>query len=571
LESRSTLDGVRLKVKWANKHVVNLQTARRQNRETRVASCTSRQLCGQLKAERTGARFFGVIITATHDARSRHTAGLLWNHGAARHGHSSNQLDMNGKAADNGNTPGLIRGLGLWASLAVVIGATIGQSVFLVTSDVAREVGSTAAVLAVWLIGGVVALLGTLCYAELGASMPEAGGDYLYLSRGLSPIWGFLYGWTSATVMKPGSAAIISAGLLRFVGFLLPSVAAPIFAWHIWIPHQSEPYQFTFTAAQPLAAAVIVVATVLNYLGVKTVGRFQIFLTALKVAMVAAIVILGLAVGRASGVHPALVTATGHTLLGIVLSALVPVMSAYNGFSNLGQVGGEIVNPQKTFSRAAIFGILSVIGLYILLNSTYFRILGFSRVAQSQHVASDALARLVGDGGARWLTVFMIVSAFGTLHSFFLTGPRVPYAMAQDGNFFDFAKRVQPTFRTPSGAVTFQGCVAILLVLTGAYQELYSFAVFAYCIFYPLTAVALIRLRVKQAELRRPYRVWGYPWTPIVFGAAAFAISVNLWLVRPVRSSIGLAIILLGVPFFYRWRRRAMAPVLVESTTSTMT
>jgi basic amino acid/polyamine antiporter, APA family len=462
---------------------------------------------------------------------------------------------------ENRKELGLVRGLGLWAAIAVVVGAMIGQSVFLVASDMAREVGSTMEVLAVWLLGGVVVLFGSFCFAELGAAMPEAGGEYVYLSRGLSPLGGFLYGWTSATIMRPGSAAIIAAGLLRFAGFLLPSVTAPIFTWHLSVPFQSQPYQFTFTAAQPLAAVVIVVATALNYFGVRTVGRFQIFLTAVKVAVVAAIVILGLTLGKTGGIHPAFITAPAHGATGAFLTALVPVMAAYNGFSFLGQVGGEIRNPEKNLPRAAIFGTLSVVGLYILINSIYFHILGFSGVAQSQHVASDALTLLVGDGGSRWLTVAMIVSAFGSLHAGFLTGPRVPYAMARDGNFFGFAKRIQPRFHTPSGALVLQGCVAILLVLTGTHQELYSYTMFATWMFFALTAVALIRLRATQPELPRPYRVWGYPWTPVIFGAAAFAISVNLWLVRPVRSSIGLAIMLLGVPFFYHWRKGAKASI----------
>jgi basic amino acid/polyamine antiporter, APA family len=149
----------------------------------------------------------------------------------------------------------------------------------------------------------------------------------------------------------------------------------------------------------------------------------------------------------------------------------------------------------------------------------------------------------------------MIVSAFGSLHAGFLTGPRVPYAMARDGNFFGFAKRIQPKFHTPSGAVVFQGCVTVLLVLTGTYQELYSYAIFAIWVFMGLTAVAVIRIRSTQPDLPRPFRVWGYPWTPVAFGFAAFAISANVWLTKPVRSSVGLAIILLGIAFFYYWRR----------------
>src|SRR6266516_120759 len=187
----------------------------------------------------------------------------------------------------------LVRALGLWSAIAVIVGSMIGQAVFLVASDMARELGSPTRVLAVWIIGGIVVLLGALCYAELGAAMPEAGGDYVYLSRGLGSIWGFLYGWTSSIIMRPGMAAVIAAGLLRFTGFLLPSVANPIFTWHLTVPFQSHPYQFTFTAAQPIAAGLIVLVTAINYLGVRTAGHFQIFLTSLKVAAVVAIVILG--------------------------------------------------------------------------------------------------------------------------------------------------------------------------------------------------------------------------------------------------------------------------------------
>jgi basic amino acid/polyamine antiporter, APA family len=210
--------------------------------------------------------------------------------------------------------------------------------------------------------------------------------------------------------------------------------------------------------------------------------------------------------------------------------------------------------------------VLLVVSFYLLINWVYLHVLGFSRVAHSQHVASDAMSLLLGTKGAEWMTLAMIVSAFGSLHVNFLGGPRVPYAMARDGVFFSFAKRVQPRFHTPSGAVIFQGCVAILLVLTGTYQEVYSLGMFAISTFSALTALALIRLRRTELELTRPYRVWGYPWTVVAFGGASFAISMNLWLVRPVRSSIGLAIILLGVPFFHHWRGRARSSIASAGT-----
>jgi len=435
----------------------------------------------------------------------------------------------------------------------------IGQSVFLVASDMARELGSPGRVLTVWIIGGIVVLLGSFCYAELGAAIPEAGGDYVYLSQGLSPLWGFLYGWANSMIMRPGMAAIMAAGLLRFTGFFLPSVTHPIFTWHLSVPFQSQQYQFMFTAAQPAAAAVIVLATVINYRGVRTAGHFQIFLTSLKVAAVITIVILSVTLDKRGEVYAASTGWPVQGSIGAVLTAIVPAMLAYNGFQSLGSVGGEVSNPQKNIPRAVILGTVLVISLYVLVNWSYFHILGLSRVAESQYVASDAMALLIGNSGAKWITVAMIVSAFGALHANFLTGPRVPFAMARDGHFFSFAKRVHPVFHTPSGALIFQGCLGILLVLTGTYQELYSFVIFAIWLFLALTPVALIQLRTKNSDLPRPFKVSGYPWIPLVFGIIACAIAMNLWMVRPVRSSIGLAIVFLGVPFFYRWRRAAIA------------
>jgi len=434
----------------------------------------------------------------------------------------------------------------------------IGQSVFLVASDMARELGSATAVLTDWVIGGVVVLFGAFCYGELGAALPAAGGEYVYLGRGLSPVWGLLYGWTSSIIMKPGAAAVIAAGLLRFTTFLLPAVADPLFTWHFAIPFQSQGYQFTFTAAQPLAAAIIVLVTAINYVGVRTAGHFQILLTSLKVMALAAIVILGVTLGKLSGIDLTLITSPVHVGMGAFLTALVPAMAAYNGFQALGPLGGEISNPQRNIPRAAILGSLVVVSLYVLINWSYFHILGFSRVTQSQYVASAAMAQVIGNTGARWMTIAMIVSAFGSLHVNFLIGPRVPYAMARDGRFFAFARRIQPAFHTPNGALIFQGCIAILLVLTGTYQELYSFELFAIWAFFALTAIALIRLRRKEPTLPRSYRAWGYPWTPLAFGVVAAAIAVNLWLVRPIRSSIGLVVILLGIPFFNFWRRQAI-------------
>jgi len=444
----------------------------------------------------------------------------------------------------------LVRGLGLWSATAIVIGDMIGTGIFLVPSDMARVVGSPAMVFAAWILGGVIVLFGAFCYAELGAAFPKAGGNYVYLDRGLGSLWGFLFGWMSSFLERPVAMATLAAGFLRFSGFLFPAVATPLFSWHI------GRYYFIFTVAQPLAALVVVAVTAINYLSVRFGGSVQVLLTSLKMGTIVVIVLGGMLFAKHAVVRAApLVAPLGFGAIGAVLTALVPAMWAYNGFNDLGDLGEEIVQPEKNIPRAIILGLLTVGGLYLLANVVYFHVLPLEELAQSRHVASDVVQSFAGSRGAVWLTVAMAISALGALHVVVLTGARIPYAMARDGVFFQFAKRIHPSFRTPSGSLIFLGSIGALLTLTGTYEELYSLFVFAVWIFFALTAIALLRLRKQEPDLPRPFRTWAYPWTPIIFLVAAIALTVNLWMVRPVRSSLGLAAILAGIPCFYYWRK----------------
>jgi APA family basic amino acid/polyamine antiporter len=276
----------------------------------------------------------------------------------------------------------------------------------------------------------------------------------------------------------------------------------------------------------------------------------------LKIGTIVVIAFGGLLLGHQAGVA-ALPHATpvGWGVIRALLTALVPAMWAFNGFNDLGDLGEEIRRPEKNIPRAILLGLFIVGGLYLAVNFAYFHVLPFADVARSQHVASDVVQGFAGSRGAAWLTLAMAISAFGALHVVVLTGARIPYAMARDGVFFQFAERVHPSFRTPSGALLFLGAVATVLALTGTFEELYSLFVFAVWIFFALTGVALLRLRRVEPNLARPYRAWGYPLTPLIFVFVAIALTVNLWMVRPVRSTLGLAVILLGIPFFYRWRK----------------
>jgi APA family basic amino acid/polyamine antiporter len=456
---------------------------------------------------------------------------------------------------DNPEASDLVRGLGLWPATAIVIGDIVGTGVFLVASDMARAVGSAALVLAAWILGGIIVLFGAFCYAELGAAFPRAGGPYVYLSRGLGPLWGFLFGWMSSLLERPVAMATLAAGFVRFLGFFLPVLATPLFGIH------AGAYVFMFTPAQPLAALVVIAVTAVNYFSVRMSGAIQMLLTSLKIATILIIVVGGAWFATKHGVSAA--SPAPHFRLGMIgalLTALVPAMWAYNGFNDLGDLGEEILHPQKNIPRAILLGLLAVGGLYVMANIVYFRVLPFSSVAASQHVASDVVEAFAGARGAAWLTLGMAVSALGALHVVVLTGARIPYAMARDHAFFGFAGRFHPSFHTPTGGLILLGSIATVLALTGTYEELYSLFVFAVWIFFALTALAVLRLRRTEPDLVRPYRAWGYPCTPLMFLAAAIALTVNLWMIRPVRSSLGMAVILAGIPFFRRWHKRGQSP-----------
>ncbi len=455
----------------------------------------------------------------------------------------------------------LVRGLGAAAAAAIVVGTMIGTGIFLKPAEMASRGGSVAVVFAAWIIGGVLSLFGALSFAELGAAIPEAGGEYAYLRRGFGPVWGFLFGWMHSIVGRPASAASIAAGLLRFWGFLVPAVAAPLFTWHMSLPWVGRPYEFVFTRAQPLAVVAIGLITFINYLGVRLGGQVQVVLTMIKIASVLAVVALGFTLGRGSAANfqPLMPGALGWGTFSGFLAALAAGLWAYDGWEDLNLVGSEVQNPQRNIPRALVGGVLLVGGMYLLFSAVCLYVLPLGAVARSQHVASDVVERFGGHSAAQWITLAMVISALGSLNSSLLSGARVPYAMARDGIFFHVTASIHPKFRTPGGALIFQGVLTSLMALTGTFEELTSLFIFAAWIFYGAAVVAMFRMRRTEPNMPRPYRTWGYPWVPALFVIGAFALTVNLWLDRPVRSSLGLALILFGLIFYRRWRKTAEA------------
>jgi basic amino acid/polyamine antiporter, APA family len=438
----------------------------------------------------------------------------------------------------------------------------IGTGIFLKPAEMAREGHFVSVVFAAWIVGAILSLFGALSFAELGAAIPEAGGEYAYLRRGFGPAWGFLFGWMHSIVGRPSSMSSIAAGLVRFLGFLLPAVATPLFTWHIALPGLTpwiKPYDFIFTWEQPLAVFWLLLMTGVNYLGVRLGGAVQVLLTAIKIVSVA--IVIGVALfAPANAPHapdPMWPAGLNAGVFSAFLATLAAALWAYDGWEDLNLVGSEVENPSRNFPRALVGGVSLVAVIYLLFSAACLRVLPFETVAASPHIASDVVAHVVGRGAAAWITIAMVISALGSMNSSVLSGARVPYAMARDGIFFKVADGVHPKFRTPGRALIFQSVLASLMALTGTFEELTNLFIFAAWIFYGLAIVALFRLRSTEPNLPRPYRCWGYPWVPGFFVVGALALTLNIWTERPGRSSIGLLLILAGLPFYKWWAARS--------------
>jgi APA family basic amino acid/polyamine antiporter len=324
------------------------------------------------------------------------------------------------------------------------------------------------------------------------------------------------------------------------------------------VPFSRAPYTFVFTWAQPLAVVALALLTFINYLGVRVGGRVQVILTIIKIASVGAIIVLAFTLARphGAGFHPFLPSSYGVATLAGFFGALAASLWAYDGWEDLNLVGSEVEDPQRNIPRALILGVLFCGVVYMLFSAAAHWVLPFAAVAQSEHVASDVVVSISGRNAALWVTLAMAVSALGTLNASTLSGARVPYAMARDGIFFRKTARIHPKFRTPGGALVFECALASVFALTGTFEELTSLFIFAAWIFYGLAVVSMMRMRRTEPNLPRAYRCWGYPWVPVTFVAGAAALTITLWLARPVRSSIGLALILSGLFFYRNWQRK---------------
>ncbi len=446
----------------------------------------------------------------------------------------------------------LRRELGLWAAVSLVVGTVIGSGIFLVPKDMVLHVGSPGVVLAVWIVGGLLSLAGALSYAELAAAMPEAGGEYVYLSQAYGPLWGFLYGWTQMWVAKSGSIATLATAFFLYLGHFYPALERAFYTVPLPIGPGGGPLELRY--GQLLAVAVILLLALVNYLGVRFGAGVQVTVTAVKLGLIAAIIAVGLGAdrGNLSNFQTAIPAAGGAAGF---FAALVAALWAYDGWNNVSMVASEIRSPHRNLPVALIAGTLVVMGVYLLTNFAYFYVLPASAVAAGDRVAAEMMRAAVGDSGAAAVSVAAMVSIFAALNGSILSGARVPYAMAAGGLFFRSFSRIHPTYGSPGTAILGLSAWGAVLVFSGRYEELFRYVIFASWILYGMTAGAVLVLRRKRPELVRPYRTVGYPVLPILFVAGALCVIVYTFRNFPRESVLGLALILLGIPFYGRWRR----------------
>jgi APA family basic amino acid/polyamine antiporter len=423
---------------------------------------------------------------------------------------------------------GLLRALGLFDAVMLVVGTVIGSGVFLVSSDIARAVHGAGPLLAVWIGGGVLTMLGAMSLAELGAAIPHAGGIYTYIARAWGGGAGFLCGWMLFTVATSGSIATLAAALPIYAGSLVPLSPA---------------------AGKAVGIAAIAAFTAVNLFGVRHGSIAQNVLTTLKVgglvAMVAAIFLLPAPSRPPGGSVP------GGFGIAAVGTALVAVLWAYEGWHDVTFIAGEMRTPQRDFPRGLLLGTGIVIAVYLAANLAYLHVLTPAEIASSERVALLAIRRVAGETGGRLLTAAILCSILGAMNALVLAGPRAYYQMARDGLLFERFGRVHPVWRTPAEAILLQGIWSSLLVLfIGGFSQLFTYVIFGGWIFYALAVSGVIVLRRKEPALPRPFRVPGYPVVPLLFVAGALFLVVNTLATTPRESLLGLAFIAAGIPLY---------------------
>jgi amino acid transporter len=434
----------------------------------------------------------------------------------------------------------LRRELGLLDATTINLGTIVASAIFMVPASIAAALPATGPILLVWVVGAVVSLLGALCLAELGAAYPAAGGLFVYLREAYGPVWGYLYGWATAIVINPASIAAIAVAFATYTAFFVPLSGLGI---------------------KGVALLSIAALTALNCVGLRAGATTQNALTILKAVLVLALVAIAFVLpgGTTANLTP-LWPPDGHRLVAPLGVAMVAVLWAYDGWIEITYVGSEVKDPGRNVPRSIALATLLAAGLYLLMTTAFLYVLTPARMATSTVPASDAARVILGTAGGGFVAIAIMVSTLGANNGIILTSARIPYAMARTGLFLRSVGTLHPGRRTPVVSLTQQALVAGALALTGTYDQLFTYVVFASWMFYALGAGAVVRLRRTAPHLDRPYRTWGYPYTPLVFIAFALYLVGTTIVSSPRDAAVGVGLVAVGLAPYAYWRRRRVAP-----------
>ena len=435
-------------------------------------------------------------------------------------------------------TETLKRTLGSRDLTLLVVGNVIGSGIFLVPASVLLQSGESVPIaISVWLVGGLLSLMGALSYAELGSMDPGAGGLYAYIRDAFGPFPAFLYGWTLFFVIGAGTVATLAVAAADYMTQFTP---------------------MSSTQKSIIAVTLIVVMAVINVRGTKGSASVQNLATAIKVIAILAMSAVLFVLGEGSTLPAVVRTVAPASMSGIGLS-IISVLWAYEGWQYVTFVAGEAKDPQRTIPRALIVGTLILIAVYLVANFAYVAALGTARMAVSDRVAGEAVAQVLGPTAGKAIALAIIISMYSAAHATVITAPRVYFSMARDGLFFQKLAEIHPRYGTPAIAVLASCAWAAVLAMTGTFQQLLTYVVFIGWIFYALGAAAVIALRIKRPDAVRPFRVPGYPVTPALFVVAAAVIVGNTVISQPRQAAIGIGVVLLGAPAYMMWRKRRAA------------
>lgn len=456
----------------------------------------------------------------------------------------------------------LIRGLGLIAAISVNVANIIGTGVFLKARVMTCNVGTPAKALAVWVFAGLLSLAGALTYAELLAMMPRAAGEYGIMRDAYGRPWGFVYGWTQFLIARTASAAALAVGFAIFLNDFLGGSLRHVY-FEFMLPGG---HTISFGRLQLIALAAIAITTVINCAAVKVSGDVASVLTGLKILLLigvgaGAFLYSGgdwgnLALANSGGACEGVAVTTGG--MAGMAAAMLGALWAYDGWNNVTFLAGEVKNPGRNLPLALIAGMFLVMGLYLFVNLSYYHVLTPTQIADvpaSSSVAAEVVRRLLGSVAVTLMAAAMMTSSFGALHASILATARVPYAMARDRLFFKSLAHVSPRTHVPVRSLIVQSIWASVLALSGSYDTLTDYAIFALTLFYALVAGSVFIFRRRMPNADRPYRTWGYPVVPILFLiVSTWLIATTIWN-TPKQSGIGLGLIVLGLPVYWYWER----------------